>query len=95
MATKLYRRSGFGDSDEKPDIIRKFVKEDWERFLYSMCRLIGIKFDWVSLGSMSETFNDDIPATLVSKYFQIHLNALHLIEFFFYFTARNRKYQKF
>lgn len=70
MATKLYRRSGFGDSDDRPENIRKYAKEDWERFLYSICEYVGVKFDWVSVGSMKEIINDNIPATLVSKCLQ-------------------------
>lgn len=65
MATKLYR-SGFGDSDEKPENVRKYAKEDWERFLYSICEFVGIQLDWVSVGSVNGTVNDNIPATLVS-----------------------------
>lgn len=65
MATKLHR-SGFGDSDERPENVRKYAKEDWERFFYSICEFVGIHFDWVSVGSVNGIVNDNIPATLVS-----------------------------
>lgn len=62
MATKLHRRSGFGDSDDRPENVRKCAKKDWERFLYSICELVtlDIQFDWVSVGSVNETVNDNI-----------------------------------
>lgn len=87
MATKLYRRSGFGDSDERPENVRKYAKEDWERFLYSMCEYVGVKFDWVSVGSLNEIINDDIPATIVSKY----LHRVHQIQHFIDNFLFNRK----